>query len=394
MTKVYMFFNQQYLRYDRGNDRADEGYPLSIGDHWPGFSAAGFDTGVDAGIDWGNGKAYFFKGSQYLRYDIAQDKVEDGYPLPIGGQWPGFTEAGFDSGIDTCINWGDGNAYFFKGDKYLRYNIAQDKVDAGYPLNTAEFWPGFGPAGFGSNIDAMIDWGDGKVYVFKGPNYLRFDKADNRVDDGYPLTIAGRWPGVGEAGFTNGITAIVGLMPAGEIWLPTATVIRAPVNGPKYIDLPWRGVLHTTEGGTADGAISTFRGNNFWSHLVIEPNTRKIFQHIPLNIGARAMGDHPTPENAAHAVQIEIVGFAQNSPNIAPEQLDFVRDVMRQIEEVVPIPRSTDRTFLDFAGVNATPNNRMSVAEWKRFSGWCGHQHVPGDTHWDPGAIDIATLLS
>jgi hypothetical protein len=394
MTKVFMFFNQQYARYDRGNDAVDEGYPLPISGQWPGFAGTGFELGVDAGVNWGNGKAFFFRGSQYLRYDIAADKVDDGYPLPIAGQWPGFSEAGFDGGISTAINWGDGNAYFFKDDKYLRYNIARDKVDDGYPLPIADFWPGFGPAGFGSGIDAMLDWGNGKVYVFKGPNYLRFDKAGNKVDEGYPLPIAGNWPGVGEAGFTNGITAIVDLMPAGEIWLPTATVIRAPVMGPRYIDLPWRGVLHTTEGGTADGAIGTFRGNNFWSHFVIEPNTLKIFQHIPLNIGARAMGDHPTPENAAHAIQIEIVGFAQNSPNIAPEQLAFIRDVMRQIEDVVPIPRQTDRTFLDFNGVNATPNNRMSVDEWKRFTGWCGHQHVPGDTHWDPGAIDIATLLS
>jgi hypothetical protein len=261
-------------------------------------------------------------------------------------------------------------------------------------MGAIDSWPGFAAAGFASNIDAALDWGNGKVYFFKGPNYLRFDKIDNKVDDGYPLPIAGNWPGVSEAGFGSGITAIVDMFPSGEeIWLPDATVVRASVNGPSYIDLPWRGVLHTTEGPTAEGAISFFQGNNFWSHLVIEPSTLKVFQHLPLNIGARAMGDHPTPENAAHAVQIEIVGLAKNSPNIAPEQLAFIRSVMRQIEELVPIPRTTDRTFLDAAGVNANPSNRMSVAEWKRFSGWCGHQHVPGDTDWDPGALDVATLL-
>jgi hypothetical protein len=67
---------------------------------------------------------------------------------------------------------------------------------------------------------------------------------------------------------------------------------------------------------------------------------------------------------------------------------------MREIEDLVPIPRTSDRTFLDAAGVNHTPRNRMSVEEWKVFSGWCGHQHVPSESHWDPGAINISQLLS
>ena len=156
MTKVYMFFNQQYLRYDRGNDRADEGYPLSIGDHWPGFSAAGFDTGVDAGIDWGNGKAYFFKGSQYLRYDIAADRVADGYPKLIAEGWPGLATAGFDRDLSAPVVWGNGSAYLFKNGQYLRYDMALDRSAEGYPLRIADHWPGFAAAGFDQGIDAAV----------------------------------------------------------------------------------------------------------------------------------------------------------------------------------------------------------------------------------------------
>ncbi len=36
-----------------------------------------------------NDKAYFFKGNRYIRYDLAGDRMDAGYPLPIAGSWPG-----------------------------------------------------------------------------------------------------------------------------------------------------------------------------------------------------------------------------------------------------------------------------------------------------------------
>jgi hypothetical protein len=394
-TKVYFFNQNTYLRYDRGNDRTDDGYPLPIADNWPGLAEAGFANGFESAANWGNGKLFFFKGNQYLRYDIATDKVDDGYPQTISGLWPGFSEAGFTEDISAAINCGNGKAFFFKGNQYLRYNIATDKVDDGYPLPIAGSWPGFSEAGFIDNIMGAISWGNGKMFFFQGAKYLRYDIATDKVDDGYPLPIADNWPGFSEAGFTNDIIAAIDLfINNGELWIPDVTVIKSPVNGPKFLPMPWRGVLHTTEGGTLEGAVSSFRTTNFWPHFTIEPKTLRIVQHLPLTIGARALSDKVTPSNAAHCIQIEIVGNAAETPTWAPEQLAFIRDVMRQIENLVPIPRQSGRTFLDSEGVNKTPGNRMSVNEWKVFSGWCGHQHVPGESHWDPGAIDIDTLLS
>jgi len=96
---------------------------------------------IDAVVEWDNGKAYFFKGSQYSRYDIKADRVDPGYPKPINREtWPGFP---WTDGIDAAVNWGNGKAYFFKGAHYIRYDIKADRVDPGYPkpINN-ETWPG------------------------------------------------------------------------------------------------------------------------------------------------------------------------------------------------------------------------------------------------------------
>src|SRR5215813_5624782 len=176
-TKVYFFKDKQYARYDRVDDRVDEGYPLPIAGNWSGMSEVGFADAFDAAVNWGNGKLFFFRGDRYVRYDIAADRVDDGYPLPIRGNWPGFAECRFADGIDTAMDWGNGKAYFFRGDRYLRYDVAADKIDDGYPQSISANWPGLAAAGFAQNIDGVFPWGNGKVFFFCGERYLRYDVA-------------------------------------------------------------------------------------------------------------------------------------------------------------------------------------------------------------------------
>jgi hypothetical protein len=40
-----------------------------------------------AGGVWNNGKAYFFEGSHYRRFNIANDRFDPGYPKPIVNNW-------------------------------------------------------------------------------------------------------------------------------------------------------------------------------------------------------------------------------------------------------------------------------------------------------------------
>ena len=120
-------------------DRADPGYPKPITQQtWPGMI---WTDGIDAAVNWGNGKIYFFKGGQYIRYDIEDDSADSGFPRSINQQtWPGLI---WTDGFDDVVNWGNGKVYFFKGSEYIRYDIVNDKADIDYPKKIdGSSWPG------------------------------------------------------------------------------------------------------------------------------------------------------------------------------------------------------------------------------------------------------------
>jgi Hemopexin/Astacin (Peptidase family M12A) len=190
--KAYFFRGAEYDRYDPKADKVDPGYPLPIAGNWPGFPPT-FAAGVNAAVVWTNGKAYFFKGNQYIRYDIAADKVDSGYPLPIAGHWAGLWTDNMDAGVV----WPNGKAYFFKGPQYMRYDIATDKADSGYPRAIQGSWGGF-PASFAAGVNAAVVWNNGKAYFFKGSEYIRYDIATDKTDAGYPKPIKGAWTGLFE----------------------------------------------------------------------------------------------------------------------------------------------------------------------------------------------------
>jgi hypothetical protein len=123
------------MAYDIATDKAEPG-PRYIGKFWHGL----WPEGIDAGCLWNNGKAYFFRGSEYVRYDVAADRVDPGYPKTIASGWPGV----WPDGIDGVALWPDGTAYFFKGDQHIHYDVAKDHACPGYPKNNSERWPGLG----------------------------------------------------------------------------------------------------------------------------------------------------------------------------------------------------------------------------------------------------------
>ena len=115
------------------------------------------------------------------------NKIDAGYPKKLKKHWHGIPF----SQIDAAF-WYPKKAkvYFFRNDKYVRYNPESDKVDPGYPKKTKKAWKGV-PF---NKIDAVFWYPQKeKVYFFSGNEYVRFDPVNDQVDDGYPRKISDNW---------------------------------------------------------------------------------------------------------------------------------------------------------------------------------------------------------
>lgn len=187
--KIYFFKAAQYVRFAMVENKVDLG-PKAISAGWRDMDP-GFAQGLSAAVNYNNGRVYLFKGGKYVRYNMIEDRMDQG-PREIADGWPGMP-ASFASGIDAAINYGNGLVYLFKGSQYLRFNMNTNRVDRG-PVAIAEGWPGLPPT-FNQGIDTVVNYNNGKVYLFKGNQYVRFDMPLNRMDQG-PREISAGWPGM------------------------------------------------------------------------------------------------------------------------------------------------------------------------------------------------------
>ncbi|KAE8166621.1 Hemopexin [Aspergillus tamarii] len=149
-TDFYFFFGGRVARvkFSPGHDDAITEGPLKITEKWKSLSSAGFDTIDSAMVVPGQkDEAYLFKGTKYVRINVKDDKITFG-PANLADEWPGLTQAGFDS-VDAVIPVPnakvDGEAYFFKGSQYARIQVVRsgaDKLTWGpYPI--ADYWKTF-----------------------------------------------------------------------------------------------------------------------------------------------------------------------------------------------------------------------------------------------------------
>lgn len=62
-------------------------------------------------------------------------------PSPVPGAAVAHLPASFQDGFDAVVVWSPEKAYFFKGDKYVRFDIATEAPDHGYPADIAAAFP-------------------------------------------------------------------------------------------------------------------------------------------------------------------------------------------------------------------------------------------------------------
>jgi hypothetical protein len=178
---------------------------------------------------------------------------------------------------------------------------------------------------------------------------------------------------------------------------------HVPIEGcaGNYIDVPWRMVLHSTEGrnGSMAGLIPFFQARPCSTpHFAIDPLDGRKVQFIPLDRSAAALrgGQGGYETNRARCIQTEIIGFAAESHTWPDSWLDFIGQHVGDVARQVPLNLSRVVAFKGQGdGVLATENaaQRMSGQQWHAFDGVCGHQHVPFNDHWDPGKLNIARVL-
>lgn len=153
-------------------------------------------------------------------------------------------------------------------------------------------------------------------------------------------------------------------------------------------------VLHTTEGTSLAGARRTMTANRSMSHWLCDPATGDFEQLVSTDVPARSlrnMAGGVETNNRRGVFQLEIVGQAHRVPTYNDDWYRKLADWVIDLCGRHGIPRRFPHPFAGNDAYGLRGRVRMSHAQWMACTGIIGHQHVPENTHWDPG--DISRLI-
>lgn len=187
------------------------------------------------------------------------------------------------------------------------------------------------------------------------------------------------------------------------LWLPTAT------HWPKGRTLTFaettdpKGCLHTTE----TTGWPSYTGWTVHPHVTIRPikdHGIEIRQHVPFNRASFALRNLSggAETNRDYVFQFELIGTCEKNGDAFkrgayywPNADDKVLTALyhRVIKPMwdglrIPIRNLPFQSYPSSYGpITGTNNVRLSGSAFDTYSGWLGHQHVPENTHGDPGAF-------
>jgi len=175
-------------------------------------------------------------------------------------------------------------------------------------------------------------------------------------------------------------------------------------------------VLHTTESTDWPGYDGGAKAPNYTGKPNLKACRIDWRAHFPDEKSSRALRNLAggVETNTLNAVQVELVGtcdpihkttwgtlkagvdyiYWPNAPRWALNGVGaFLADQHKR--HGLKLEALTFQAYpASFGARGATNTVRMSFEQWRAFAGVCGHQHVPENSHGDPGDIDIDTILA
>lgn len=182
-------------------------------------------------------------------------------------------------------------------------------------------------------------------------------------------------------------------------------------------------VFHTTEGMTWPGYDG---GATAPTYTGLPPLLRykdkgqrsgKWRAHFPENRSSRALRNKAggVETNTQNTIQIELVGTCDPAnryywggnkrykagrdyvywPDATPRQKQWVARLLADIHRRWGLHLRLPKPFRAYPGSYGEKNpNRMTFQEWNRSFGVIGHQHIPENSHGDPGNIDMVDIIN
>lgn len=185
----------------------------------------------------------------------------------------------------------------------------------------------------------------------------------------------------------------------GEIWIKEAErlgdgSIGGAMDTPSA---PGRVVWHTTESGHGNASFKNVGDYlirvGAEPHILYDPTTDRLGQYGPLNQSARALkndGLTRTNRTGRVCIQIEVLARASNPFTGYWKPGPNFKALMRAIRSWgVPDVWPAGALATRYADSGAKRNRTT----WATKGGHYGHSNVPGNDHWDPGAIDKSAIF-
>ncbi|AKU15737.1 hypothetical protein [Luteipulveratus mongoliensis] len=170
---------------------------------------------------------------------------------------------------------------------------------------------------------------------------------------------------------------------------------------PAAMDATPCGLAHSTESPNLPG----YEGGATNPNFTIDPYRMARRQHVPANVGSRAL--RGSVAIACAAVQVEIVGYCDKAtatkrghmayylPDLGEAGLKYLAESLAIIGKACGIPATSSVKWKAYPASAGVDNGiRLSLAAFKSYAGWLGHQHAPDPNfHGDPGALNMTRVL-